>query len=683
MIRISDKVKCMASLATFRKMVKDRQSIYDVIGQLAGQIIIEKAIQYIDYASLRNLMKQEAGIDVPISIVKTSMKHIDFVDTDSTQVIVNEKLTKELENETKELLDANKKRDQEVYNSLVNFVEGKTHESLSNDEKTQLIKDFCAYMVNDAYNVKYADYISNFFLTKETDPFFMEQMSQIREGLLIFLGLAYNVNDAQIDVVDTPLSLYLDTEILFHMAGFNGELFKNLFDEFYDQVAAINKKARKPLVKLMYFEETSKEIDFYFGKALDIVNRKTRLDFSKTAMRSIVKGCKETYDILQKKAEFKQLLKSKEITLDSQRNFYDRDNIQFNATDLDMLNGLANDEIDENKISEKLCLLNYIFIKRGHKAHQYFRNVGHILISGNTLTFEIAKRMDHQPTDVPLVWGMDHLTNRFWLMLNKGIIPSTQLKSFDVLSKARIVLSNKINSSVERLFKEIDRDIESGKLTSEKAKVGIVELRKYSVTPDNISAENADNYMTIFSEDSIEQLIAESEARQRKAQEFIDKQADLIKEQESSLDNIKGKNKLAIIKLTDKTNDEIKRQYEADIKVYENEKSACVEKQFRICALKKYSLGIGFLLFIATLFVLNHLFSKSKEWIGYIVTFILFIFPFFRPIINHIPIKNAFSFICCKDEKDRIKRLLADEYEQRYERPKLKLKTYEDIEREM
>ena len=677
-------MKCMASLATFRKMQKDRLTIYDVIGQLSGQVIIEQNIKNTDYASLRDLMKREAGIDVPTSMFRPSLKRIDFVDADKSQVSTNEKLTEELRTKTIESLQTSKLRDEAVYDALIGFVEEKQHASLPEKDKEQLKKDFCSYIVKDAYNVKYAEDISNFFLAKQSDRTLMEQIAEIREGLIIFLGLSYNVKDDQIDVLDSPLCLYLDTEILFHMAGYNGELFRCLFDEFYEQVTAINKKANKPLVKLMFFEETNKEIDYYFNKAEDIVKGKDRLDISKTAMRTIVRGCKETYEVVQKKAEFKLLLSEKGIALDTQRNYYDKDNAQFNNVEQQTLTDLTTDEVDEQKVYEKLCMINYIFIKRGYKAHQIFRNVGHILVSGNTLTFEVAKRMDYQPGDVPLVWGMDALINRFWLMLNKGIIPSTQLKSFDVLSKARIVLSSKVNISVERLFKEIECDIESGKIDRKKADIGIAELRKYPVTPDDITAENVDSYTSILNEPSIEQLIAESEARQRKTQELIDKQADMIRERDISIAEIEDQKRLAIKRLTEKANVDIKRDYDAAVKEYESEQYSYVVSELRRYALKQVKIGVIYLGVVVLLYILIYLYGEEKRWyIGFSIGLVVFLAPFIRPLMNHLPIKKAYQFVFCRKERAAVRHRFMKEYENQNRRPVLQRKKESDIYKEL
>lgn len=671
----------MASLATFRKMQKDRQTIYDVIGQLAGQVIIEQSINVMDFASLRDLLKRKAGIDVPVSVVKASLRRVNYVTVEKAGFTTNNNLTTELRDKTIEELESNNRKDQEVYDSLVSFVEQKLQKSLTDEEKELLIKNFCAYMVNDSYDVKYAEYISNFFIVKERDKDFMEQMANIREGLIIFLGLAYNAQDYQIDAVDTPLCLYLDTEIIFHMAGYNGELFKNLFEEFYDQVTAVNKKARKTVVKLLYFEETLNEIEHYFRTAEDIVDRKARLDISKMAMYTIVSNCKESYDVIQMKADLKLLLAEKRIILDNQNNYYDKEHVEFNVDHQQILDSFSNDDFDENKVYEKLRLINYVYIKRGHKSQRLFRNVGHILVSGNTMTFKVANFIENQVETVPLVWNLGNLTNRFWLTLNKGIVPSTQLKSFDLLSKARIVLSNKLNSSVERMFKQINEEVAAGSLTKERADIGIIELRKNNLAPENINADNAAQIMDIIDEKSYEHMIAESEARWRKSKETIDKQEKKINNLDEEISKIKTEHSQVVSLLLDRTNNDARNVYKEDIEKYEDDKSKYVRRQFCKDWVKELCLSIGTLLFVIIVIVFNRILQDKYNWQIDLIAVVAFIIALFYTDDNRHPVQDAFRFVFCKEIRDKVKLRIAEEYEQNNSRPVLQLKTEDDIKK--
>lgn len=57
-------------------------------------------------------------------------------------------------------------------------------------------------------------------------------------------GINYS-NLAEIGTWQTNLTIYLDTEILFHFAGYNGKIYKSLFEDFFTYVNEINGQARK------------------------------------------------------------------------------------------------------------------------------------------------------------------------------------------------------------------------------------------------------------------------------------------------------------------------------------------------------------------------------------------------------------------------------------------------------
>ena len=59
-----------------------------------------------------------------------------------------------------------------------------------------------------------------------------KQLNIIREGVILYSGVRYvEITQKRKELVDY-LVIYLDTEILFHFAGYNGELYKSIFEDF-------------------------------------------------------------------------------------------------------------------------------------------------------------------------------------------------------------------------------------------------------------------------------------------------------------------------------------------------------------------------------------------------------------------------------------------------------------------
>ncbi|MBQ8484861.1 MAG: hypothetical protein IJ534_01800 [Bacteroidaceae bacterium] len=70
MDRISDKRKCMASLAVFRDLYDKRRDIYSVISEFVKLAIAEKALISFNLQQMVNVINQEYGFDLPMAVVK-------------------------------------------------------------------------------------------------------------------------------------------------------------------------------------------------------------------------------------------------------------------------------------------------------------------------------------------------------------------------------------------------------------------------------------------------------------------------------------------------------------------------------------------------------------------------------------------------------------------------------------
>lgn len=100
-------------------------------------------------------------------------------------------------------------------------------------------------------------------------------------------------------------NLCIRTEILFHLAGYNGELYKVLASDLLQFISEINQKVSgKRVIKLKYFAEVKTEIEGFFTKAKYLLEGNSKPNPSVTAMVTIINGCKSISDIQAKKQIF-------------------------------------------------------------------------------------------------------------------------------------------------------------------------------------------------------------------------------------------------------------------------------------------------------------------------------------------------------------------------------------------
>ena len=130
MDRISDKRKCMASLAVFRNLYNQKRDVYCVIAEFIKLAIAEKALSSFDLQQMVNIINQDYGFDLPVAVVKRALGKLDFLNKDKSSYTIKidavfnyDEIRKDTQTENDE--------NQKAIDLLCLFVEGKTGKSLS------------------------------------------------------------------------------------------------------------------------------------------------------------------------------------------------------------------------------------------------------------------------------------------------------------------------------------------------------------------------------------------------------------------------------------------------------------------------------------------------------------------------------------------------------------------------
>lgn len=320
-------------------------------------------------------------------------------------------------------------------------------------------------------------------------------------------------------------------------------LYKQIFDDFYNLVREINStiknKNGEKLINLYYLEETKNEINYFFQTAESILKGSIALDTSKTAMKSILDGCSNPSDIVSKRIKFETDLKSMGIYLKEFKNsIYDYPD--YVVEDENILTDLKNESEKKGKFfDENLCRQFFkIFTKvnyfRGGESKINFEKIGHIFITGNRFALYLAhqSKVKFDADDIPFAKDIDYITNKFWFKLKKGFSDKSSLpKSFDVVTKAQIILSSQLNQSVYQEYKRIQEQVKNGTLSKESAIEISYELREKPNKPEDISIENLDNSLEFLNSDTyFEDLFREKEKKEQVFQETLRKNEELQKE---------------------------------------------------------------------------------------------------------------------------------------------------------
>lgn len=231
---------------------------------------------------------------------------------------------------------------------------------------------------------------------------------------------------------------------------------------------------------------------------------------------------------------------------------------------------------------------------------------------------------------VPLAINMGVLTNRLWFDLNKGFGASEFPSTFDILVKAKIVLSKILTESVADKFEQAKKRYLDQEITEEQLSDNILMLREEIKKPEDINKNVLENVLSFLSEENLAIHQSEKELLSIKLQKANEKNDSLMK---SMKKNEEGKNKLieeSIQKNADlqRKNVELlcrnKENLEQQIEEIEKRKKNADKKiQKKISNIKPVTIGSIIFYCLFLLFV----FLKSNEDIQVVITIVLAIIP--------------------------------------------------------
>lgn len=531
MRQIKEDNRLIASLAVFRELYNAEKDVYGIISVFLNDLIGLEKLYTFDANEITTKLNDTFEFDIPKAVVETSLARLNFLEKNQGKYSVTDisKINNKNIQSKKEAIQSN---NETIIHNLFKFIETEKKTTLTTKDKEKVSHSFCCFLLDLNNGDEFIEYITSFILKNEADSAFKGQLNLIREGVILYSGIKYNNNLNDLGTWRTELTIFIDTEILFHIAGFNGELYQNLANDFLSYVKEINLKAQKKLIKLKYFEEVKNDIENFFTKARYLFEGNEKPNPNVTAMVTILNGCKTASDILEKKSDFYTLLKSFGIEEDNYKDYFNPDNHNYNIVSQAIIDKVS-EEIGKDA-EPFLKFLNFISIRRKEANSNNFENIGYVLLSGNSTTLKVAwNELLKEDGYVPMASHLNFLTNKFWFKLNKGFGKTSLPKSFDIITKSQIILSKVLNDSVGEKFAEFQVEYKNGKLTEDQAKARIINLRNQVRKPEEIKNDIVNEVLNAITEDSLEKFVQEQSHFKRKAEKQEEDNLKLLDELET------------------------------------------------------------------------------------------------------------------------------------------------------
>ena len=508
----------LASFSTLKSLndSNNYQNSYQILSEFIGYIINTQNLYTFTAVEMKNQLSAVFGFDIPEAVVKTASKNLPAERNNGVFVVDKERFVYKstLTDSKREAETANL----DIIYKLGKFIQEKRPDDTINQE--QITKALIAFLIDDQNKHElYFDEISEFILKNESDHSMQNSLDAIREGSIIYIGINYNINET--GSIKKNLTLFLDTEVLFSLYGYNGEIFQKIAFDFIKQVQNANSKGKK--IHLRYFHDVKREIDSFFNKAKDIVKGKSRL-IDRAAMNAIVKNCKSESDVKIKQSDFFHVLQTTYgIIEDEKTDYYSDDLNQFNLESI---------EVSDEQEAESWKFVSHINKLRKGQIFNDNTESEFLLITNTNNTIKASQEQSKKIKEekqleclCDYAVSMERITNILWYKLGYGFGKKDYPNNVSAILKARIVLAASITHSIGQIYNETLEEYKKGAITKDQVAARIITLRKKPLLPEDLEGETIDESMD-FSPGYISRY--EEQAKMNKAQ--VEEKDQIIKE---------------------------------------------------------------------------------------------------------------------------------------------------------
>jgi len=482
----------LASFATLKSLsdAKKYQSPYQILAEFVKYIIVTESLYTFSAVMMKTYLHDYFDFEIPEAVIKTTAKKMagitaeDGIYTVAPSTVKVDLLFEEKQKEAD-------KYSSEIIEALAKYIQERTGEVSIN--VNYLTQSLISFLVDDhsLNSAKYTDLISEFIVKNEKDEAIQKGLNQIREGSILYIGLNYNIGET--GSIKRPLTLYLGTEILFSLAGYNGEIRKELAQDFFGQVQLANSGKQKKIT-LRYFSDTKKEMDDFFFVAQDVADGKTALPIGKPAMAAITNGCATSADVAIKKADFYYILKhTYGIAEDTKTDYYGEAYFTTNLESFDYVDD------DDKKKKRETSIKQISHINKLREGKHFLNDIdsGYLIVTNTKATLMISReQVDLIKAETGMdsvsnfAVSLDRITSLLWYKLGGDFGQKSYPRNVNAVLKARVVLSSSIAKKAEKSFAEIKMQYESGTISEDQVAARIITLRDKPNLPEEVQGDD-------------------------------------------------------------------------------------------------------------------------------------------------------------------------------------------------
>lgn len=199
--------RLLASYALFKGLYDKGKDIYGVIAEYLKKVVSDKALYKFTLDDITQQLNKEFDFNIPNAVVKTALNRIDNITKEGVNYTANN-LSEFIATDFNEFERDYQKKNDNIMESFIRFVEEVKQKQLNENEKTSLIHSFCNYVLDKQNGNENLEYISAFILKHENESEFKNQLDKIREGVILYSGIKFNNDINDFGVWKTELTIY-------------------------------------------------------------------------------------------------------------------------------------------------------------------------------------------------------------------------------------------------------------------------------------------------------------------------------------------------------------------------------------------------------------------------------------------------------------------------------------------
>jgi len=474
-----ENLKYFAAMALFEQFHNQNKDVGEVIGMFIVQYLKQNPKHLFSIEELTSDLNKYYNFDLPLAAVDVGLSKIHSIEKDS----FSQKYFIKGSLQNDDIDEKNvEKSIKNAFENLVQYVENRQKKKFHEWERTELLNALTCFLLDKKVDERLKNCISAFFVSCKNDEV-KQQLKLVADGMAIYTGITSDITNSLYPSFTEKIVLYLDMEILFHMAGYNGAFYKQQFEEFFKLVREINEKEKK--IELKYFSEIKYEVKKYFHSAEQILDNRASND-GRIAMQEILRGCKRPADIVKKTNLFEKKLEEYEIECDYTNYHETVEGKHYRLADA-----------PENIVS-------FINVLRKGQNYKPIPLIGYILISGtsNLLEYKPSEERGYKK----LAMSLSYITKFFWFSLNKGFGGAKNMITFDVVCRAQMALSFSLNKIVMQRCEELNKKYQNDEITKEDAARSIAAYRSHSKLPEDIVTSELDSDLRFIDDNSLSRI---------------------------------------------------------------------------------------------------------------------------------------------------------------------------------